>query len=100
MKTYGIEYNVFFKNIYSFLLEHVKEEIDWKNNFRIWMEFVNDYKNRGGRVTVGSDSGFIFKLFGFDCYLISPKGSNMIFGSFVNIKMYWLCDIVSQNING
>ena len=42
-----------------------QDEINWKNNFRIWMEFVNDYKNRGGRVTVGSDSGFIFKLFGF-----------------------------------
>ena len=41
------------------------DEIDWKNNFRLWMAFVNDFKNRGGRVTVGSDAGFIFKLFGF-----------------------------------
>src|ERR1700730_12101646 len=30
------------------------------------MAFVNEYKNRGGRVTAGSDSGFIFKLYGFD----------------------------------
>jgi imidazolonepropionase-like amidohydrolase len=30
------------------------------------MAFVNEYKNRGGRVTTGSDSGFIFKLYGFD----------------------------------
>jgi imidazolonepropionase-like amidohydrolase len=29
------------------------------------MKFVNDYKNHGGRVTTGSDSGFIYKLFGF-----------------------------------
>jgi cytosine/adenosine deaminase-related metal-dependent hydrolase len=29
------------------------------------MQFVNDFKNRGGRVTAGSDAGFIFKLFGF-----------------------------------
>ena len=29
------------------------------------MAFVNDYKNRGGRVTVGSDSGYIYKLYGF-----------------------------------
>ena len=29
------------------------------------MAFVNDYKNRGGRVTVGSDSGFIYQLYGF-----------------------------------
>ncbi|WP_262695919.1 amidohydrolase family protein [Kordiimonas aquimaris] len=43
-----------------------QDEIDWKNNFDMWMTFVNEYKNRGGRVTAGSDSGFIFKLFGFD----------------------------------
>ncbi|UTW58131.1 amidohydrolase family protein [Kordiimonas sp. SCSIO 12603] len=43
-----------------------QDEINWKENFRLWMQFVNDYKNRGGRVTTGSDSGFIYKLFGFD----------------------------------
>jgi hypothetical protein len=42
-----------------------QDEIDWKENFRLWMQFVNDFKNRGGRVTAGSDAGFIFKLFGF-----------------------------------
>jgi imidazolonepropionase-like amidohydrolase len=42
------------------------DEIEWKNNYRIWMQFLNDYKNRGGHVTTGSDSGFIFKLYGFD----------------------------------
>ena len=42
-----------------------RDEIDWKRNFELWMTFVNVYKNRGGRVTAGSDSGFIFKLFGF-----------------------------------
>jgi imidazolonepropionase-like amidohydrolase len=26
---------------------------------------VNEYKNKGGRVTTGSDSGFIFQLYGF-----------------------------------
>ncbi len=30
------------------------------------MSFLNDYKNRGGRVVTGSDSGFIYKLYGFD----------------------------------
>ncbi len=40
-------------------------EIDWRRNFERWMTFVNDYKNRGGRVTAGSDSGFIYKLYGF-----------------------------------
>jgi imidazolonepropionase-like amidohydrolase len=43
-----------------------QDEIEWRQNFRIWMSFVNDYKNRGGRVTTGSDSGFIYKLYGFD----------------------------------
>lgn len=43
-----------------------RDEIEWKNNYRLWMTFVNEYKNRGGRVTTGSDSGFIYKLYGFD----------------------------------
>ena len=29
------------------------------------MKFINEYKNKGGRVTTGSDSGFIFQLYGF-----------------------------------
>jgi hypothetical protein len=43
-----------------------QDEIEWKDNFRIWMQFLNDYKNRGGKVCTGSDSGFIYKLYGFD----------------------------------
>jgi imidazolonepropionase-like amidohydrolase len=43
-----------------------QDEVDWKQNYRLWMAFLNDYKNRGGRVTTGSDSGFIYKLYGFD----------------------------------
>ncbi|NIM51666.1 MAG: amidohydrolase [Gemmatimonadales bacterium] len=42
-----------------------RDEIEWKQNFRIWMTFLNEYKNRGGRVCTGSDSGFIYKLYGF-----------------------------------
>ncbi|HQZ31734.1 MAG TPA: amidohydrolase family protein [Arenimonas sp.] len=42
-----------------------EEEAAWKDNYRRWMAFVNDYKNRGGRVTVGSDSGYIYKTYGF-----------------------------------
>jgi len=41
------------------------DEIAWKNNFHIWMQFLNDYKNHGGRVTLGSDAGYIWKLYGF-----------------------------------
>ncbi len=42
-----------------------EEEVDWKENYQLWMTFINEYKNRGGRVTTGSDSGFIFQLYGF-----------------------------------
>ncbi len=41
------------------------EEVAWRNFYKVWMEFLNDYKNAGGRVTTGSDSGFIYKLYGF-----------------------------------
>ena len=40
-------------------------EVAWRDNFRRWMSFINDFKNAGGRVAAGSDSGFIYKLFGF-----------------------------------
>lgn len=42
-----------------------EQEIVWKNNYRLWMSFVNEYKNRGGRVTAGSDNGYIYQLYGF-----------------------------------
>ena len=43
-----------------------KDEIEWKENYRLWMAFINEFKNRGGRVCTGSDSGFIYKTYGFD----------------------------------
>jgi hypothetical protein len=42
-----------------------EQETDWRENYKLWMTFINEYKNRGGRVTAGSDSGFIFQLYGF-----------------------------------
>ncbi len=42
-----------------------EQEVAWRKNYQLWMTFVNEYKNRGGRVTAGSDSGFIFQLYGF-----------------------------------
>ncbi|MEX0944317.1 MAG: amidohydrolase family protein [Balneolaceae bacterium] len=42
-----------------------EQEVEWKHNFRLWMSFVNEYKNRGGTVTLGSDAGYIYKLYGF-----------------------------------
>jgi imidazolonepropionase-like amidohydrolase len=41
------------------------DEAAWRNFYRVWMAFLNDYKNIGGRVTVSSDAGFIFNTFGF-----------------------------------
>ncbi len=43
-----------------------EDEVAWKNFYHVWMQFLNEYKNRGGIVTTGSDSGFIYKLYGFD----------------------------------
>jgi imidazolonepropionase-like amidohydrolase len=47
----------------------LEDEVAWRNFYRVWMQFVNDYKNMGGRVTVGSDSGFIYQLYGFGTIL-------------------------------
>ena len=41
------------------------DEIRWKNFYRVWMDLLDDYKDMGGRVTVSSDAGFIYNLFGF-----------------------------------
>lgn len=45
------------------------DEIAWKSFYRVWMQFLNEYKNRGGKVTVGSDSGFIYQTYGFGTIL-------------------------------
>jgi len=42
-----------------------EDEVAWRDNYRRWMTFVNEYKNRGGRVGVGTDSGYTFNLYGF-----------------------------------
>lgn len=40
-------------------------ETEWRETFRLWMAFVDAYKNMGGRIGVGSDSGFMFQTYGF-----------------------------------
>jgi hypothetical protein len=42
-----------------------EQEVEWKENYQLWMDFINEYKNRGGTVTLGSDAGYIYKLYGF-----------------------------------
>lgn len=41
------------------------EEVAWRKNYQLWMTFLNDFKNHGGRVTTGSDAGYIYKIYGF-----------------------------------
>lgn len=42
-----------------------EEELAWAENFRLWMRFINEYKNRGGLVGVGEDAGYIYSTYGF-----------------------------------
>lgn len=46
-----------------------EDEVAWKKFYQVWMQFLNEYKNMGGKVTVGSDSGFIYQLYGFGTIL-------------------------------
>ena len=41
------------------------DEVMWRDNYRIWMHWVREFARRGGNVTVGSDAGFIYHLYGF-----------------------------------
>ena len=41
------------------------DEIAWRKFYTPWMKLTNDFKNRGGRVTVGSDPGYIYQTWGF-----------------------------------
>ncbi|MGQ0591054.1 MAG: amidohydrolase family protein [Sphingosinicella sp.] len=41
------------------------DEIAWRRFYAPWMRLVNEYKNMGGRVTVGSDPGYIYQTWGF-----------------------------------
>lgn len=42
-----------------------EQEVGWRHTYQLWMRFVRDFHRRGGRVAAGSDSGFIYKIFGF-----------------------------------
>lgn len=42
-----------------------EDEIAWRNFYQVWFQLLNDYKKMGGRVTTGSDSGFIYQTYGF-----------------------------------
>ncbi len=42
-----------------------ENEVAWRENYHLWMQFINEYKNKGGIVTVGDDAGYIYNLYGF-----------------------------------
>jgi imidazolonepropionase-like amidohydrolase len=42
-----------------------EDEVAWRNFYQVWFKLINDYKKMGGRVTTGSDSGFIYQTYGF-----------------------------------
>ncbi len=42
-----------------------EQEAAWRDNYRRWMTFVNDYKNHGGLVGAGEDAGYIYSTYGF-----------------------------------
>jgi len=42
-----------------------RREVQWRRFYERFMTLLNDYKNLGGRITTGTDSGFIFKIYGF-----------------------------------
>jgi imidazolonepropionase-like amidohydrolase len=42
-----------------------EDEVAWRNFYQVWFKLINDYKKMGGRITTGSDSGFIYQTYGF-----------------------------------
>jgi imidazolonepropionase-like amidohydrolase len=40
-------------------------ETGWKRFYDVWFRLVKDYHDLGGRITTGSDSGFIYQTYGF-----------------------------------
>lgn len=42
-----------------------EEEAEWRAFYRKWMGFLQDFHRAGGRLTTGSDAGFIYKNYGF-----------------------------------
>ena len=42
-----------------------EDEVAWRKFYIPWMRLTNEFKNKGGRVTVGSDPGYIYQTWGF-----------------------------------
>lgn len=42
-----------------------EDEVAWRAFYRKWFDLTREFKNRGGRVTAGSDPGYIYQTWGF-----------------------------------
>lgn len=42
-----------------------EQEVAWRHFFTKWMRLTKDFHDRGGRVTTGSDPGYIYQTWGF-----------------------------------
>lgn len=42
-----------------------EDEVAWRRFYRTWFDLTRDFKARGGRVTAGSDPGYIYQTWGF-----------------------------------
>jgi imidazolonepropionase-like amidohydrolase len=42
-----------------------EDEYAYKMYYRVWEDFLEDFKNTGGHVTTGTDAGFIYQTYGF-----------------------------------
>jgi len=41
------------------------QEVRWKQQYRIWMDALKEFGAKGGLITTGDDSGFIYSMYGF-----------------------------------
>jgi imidazolonepropionase-like amidohydrolase len=41
------------------------QEAKWRKQYRLWMDAVRTFANKGGLVTTGDDAGYIYSLYGF-----------------------------------
>ena len=42
-----------------------EDEVAWRAFYRKWFDLTREFKDRGGRVTAGSDPGYIYQTWGF-----------------------------------
>jgi imidazolonepropionase-like amidohydrolase len=41
------------------------DEAFWRENYRIWMNALREFGQRGGTIGIGEDAGFIYQLYGY-----------------------------------